>query len=312
MLTNFRQGIIDGTNINYVSINADKLTINPDLIITIASGDSNYLVKITNPIIDILTLPDINENYYIYLDINNNAEISFGFINVPPSYGGTLPINPTINQHFFLTTSNEYNVWNGSRWNTVNRIFICEVLAGYNLNLYPIGTSLVGLNNITTNSGLILRYQNNIPIKKFENIKSFKFLTDVDNILIQKNIFSEQDQELQEMFGVATELIPEFSLINYSDGKVSLCSSFYDKEITGMTLKTYYPGQLVSIKRKGFIQNNNWNFNTLNIGNYAWLGDSGQPTDVVPTNFILLQQAGIICSSNSIYLDPKDKSYIGT
>jgi hypothetical protein len=310
MLINFKQGILTTSNEFYLSIVGNSLSINGPLQVSLSNGDSEYLIKISDSIPNILSLPSPTDTYYIYLNIDNDANYSFGYSMIEPEIGEDLPESPNVDTHFFSLKEKQYKVWNGTKWNYVLRIFIATVAPSYNLNLYSSGISLVGLDE-ETNTGLIVRNQNGSPIKKTQNIKNFKFLTDVDLLYIQKNIFSEKDQELTEIYGIAEDYIPAFSLVNVCNDRVKLCSSKSNLEVTGIVLKDFYPDELVSVKRRGYVENNNWSFSTQNVGRTAWLGDSGHPVDQIPQRFFNLQQVGIICTVNSIYLDIKIKNVIG-
>jgi hypothetical protein len=270
---------------------------------------SNILIKILENVPNVIELPNPLLTYYIYLSLEDDGSYTFNYTTVQPTFGSQLPDSPVNDQHFFNTKNATYEIWDGNTWKDVTRIFLARVDPGFILDLNPVGISEVGLNS-PTYSGLLLKESDGTPIKKSQDINKKSFLTDIDVLDFQNNIYAELPEEIYKELVVAVEYIPAYSMVTVKDKEASLCSSQFDYPVFGIVTEKASSGKLINVITKGFITNNNWAF--TNINGPVWLSKTGQPTDVFSDNFVSLQMIGTVINNNTIYLNIFPQQLIGT
>jgi hypothetical protein len=310
MFLTFRQGIVKkptgSAMLDVVGDQVDLLVFPENLIITFAHGDNNYLLSENETIYAAWAGSFVNtNNYYFYVDINiETGARTFGYTQIQPSYGHTLPGAPLPDTHFFDTSVNAMKVYSGVSWDIKLRVFLGELLFGGILNEYNVG-SQTGLNS-NNNSGFILFDDLGFPIYRKSSIGPKALVTTETILNTQNNATNPFKMESVQVDGKAVEPIPKFYCVSWKGIKqIGLASSEdSDYPCVGLATEAITKGQIKKFASSGFITNPNWNF-SVDPNTPVWVGKSGEVTTTVPTRKSM-QRIGFVVDTNTIFLDIKE------
>jgi hypothetical protein len=325
MKNTFRQGIIrfqsdinnqpqyltkSALNGTYVDLN-----VSPDpCIITFAHGNSNYTIQEIKYVNNAWgPFQPLGMTQYLYWDIDTlTGLLSRNYTLIPPVTSSIAPVLPEINTHWFDADSTTMKVWNGVSWVTKIRVF-----AGiYDSNAILIHKSLgsqVGL-EVACETGTILFDDMLKPLRT----NDFTFMTTETNLHISSasnNPASSIKFESLLNYVKASEYIPAYSVVSFvatSDAEPgSVMLGRYtntSSQVHGVVVEDMFLGDVALLIRSGIIQNEQWNFNSVDIGKPLFCGITGEIT-IVPPQIGVVQIIGNIDSNKSINVNIQSPTY---
>jgi hypothetical protein len=253
---------------NYIQIYVSETPLS----LIIADGTSNYLVEERLSVQRAWGPFDSSEGltHYLYVDVNAvDASITRGTTTSEPVYSALAPTSPTINLHWFDTSSRMMNVWDGASWKHVIRLFV----ASFSSNAL-ITYNTFSLENVNSAGYIVYDYDNK-GVRKSNG----KFLTTQDGARLNTGAFSNAvNPEDREYVAQATETIPAFAFAAVAgDNKICVASSSnIDKLPIGMVLQDVLAGQTINLHTEGVVINQQWNFTDLQIGKFLYCDAYGE------------------------------------
>ena len=312
MKLSFRQGIVryqtDVSNnpdfLQVTSSNYVTLSVAPTpTIVTFSQGNADYLFEETQTITNAWgPFNDTSNNYYLYWDIDVNTGLrSFGSTTLAPLSDFSAPTNPAIGQHWYNLTYTTMNVWDGTRWNQVIRVFAGELANGVVLTQYTVG-SQVGLNTPSFAGSILFDYHSK-PIRTAQLNGLGYFLTTESPFYKNEQVVSTVKFESTLEYVAAFEPIPAFSLVTYKGASELGLASFSSNllQAIGLVQQDLYIGDVGIITTNGFVSNALWNW-TVPLNSPLYCGSTGQITAVMPTTGYI-QRIGHVVSSDTIFVD---------
>jgi hypothetical protein len=314
MIINFRQGIIAAqVNNNYLQLVGGKVNINVDvqrLDIAFAYGTHDYLFTEAEAVVGAWGPFPTGIDTYLYWDIDLATGLrTFGTTPYAPSYGNSLPANPSVGQHFFDYADKKMKVWSGVAWNEKLRVFAGKIGSGGIFTPQPIG-SQVALNG-QISFGYILFDVNGIALRVVDRSGRYYFLTTEDPVHTQQDIHNAYKIDSILMDGKAIEPIPAYHCLTWKGPKQLGVASYidYTRPCVGISVEPAGINEVKQFITKGFLTNyNNWNW-TQAPNTPLFVGDTGQITVDVPQQYSL-QKVGHIVSSDTVFIDLQEIVWI--
>ena len=284
MQLQFRQGLVrhqidtagsstfirkSGNSGDYIDLVCD----NAPTIFTLAHGSADYLVEISKSVPQAWgPFVVADQTQWLYWDVSLlDASLTFGFTSLSPYISLSAPNNPTLDQHWFDSTTKMMKVWNGSKWVIKLRCFAAIYINSATLQSYSIG-SQVSL-NVPCKAGNILLFEGRQPLRDSNGT----FLTTESGIVASFTSAQPLRLEAVPLYGEAAEFIPAFSAVRYSSSKkFSLASYNIDQGmVNGIITEPLFPGETSSIVSAGLIRNPAWSFSPLDINKPLYIGFEG-------------------------------------
>lgn len=320
MLTTFRQGIISyqDTPTFFLVFSGGKVSINAGTTptnITFAHGNSDYLFTESESVVNAWVGPFSSIDYWLYWDLDVFSGLrTFGSTTVNPfsptnGYGATFPTSPVANQHFFNTTTNKMNVWNGNSWGEKIRLFAAKLTNGSTLDPLATGTQIGSFSQ--RNVGHILFNSDGLPIKTSNRFGLGSFITTESYLNSQVDQNNSYKLESLKQVGKAVEPIPKFYCITWKGpNQLGIASNFFPQyPCIGVSSSDIGINGVSSFITDGLISNpNNWNFSQP-PNTSLWVGPSGQITTDVPQN-VSMQEIGYVVTNDTVFIDIKRLIFI--
>ncbi len=216
----------------------------------------------------------------------------FNYIEQPIT-GTDLPVNIQYDQHWFNTRTNTMNVYDGSKWNEVIRVFATKINNStftplgslYNIVTYdghiitspsntPFAGSQIGINNTNTLVGRLIFDGNGKPIKR----PNGSFFTTEHEFFVNGSPVNDIKLESNVIQAIALETIPKYHVIKYTDFNWIKLASYNDIQntIISMATQDILKDDVGSHCVEGIFYDSNWNW-TL-VGAPLWINDTGELT----------------------------------
>lgn len=310
MQIHFRQGIVryqtdinaQATFLQRSSLDSQyvDLVVSPTpTVINFAQRDANYIFEEVRSVAKAWGPFGNNTTKYLYWDINVlTAELTRGYTSLPPVISGTSPNAPTIDQHWFNTTTATMQVWNGQRWIEKIRVFAAIYSSSSILRPYPLG-SQVGL-TVPVEAGNIILDAFFKPLRQSDG----SFLTSstamsVVGIATKKIKFEAEILEL-----LANEYVARYNCVQARPGRTCVLAKSSDSlsRVIGISVDDVFQGEVGTIIAQGLIRSDAWTWPTSKINRPVFCGYNGELTLTPPTNGVL-QQVGKIYDTDAVYVD---------
>lgn len=289
MLVGFRQGLVRAPA-NFLMKNgtAVSLQVPPSdiVIVTIADGNSNYLISEKHTIVNAWTGPYAsNTNYWLYWDIHLvTGERTFGHTLMEPLEGPTPPANAKDGQHWFDTTSNQMKVYIYAvkRWQRVIRVFAAKLAqGGVFVSMSRQSPSFVGTQvglNIPTSSGALIYDNLGGVLKK----KDGTYFTTEDYALTGIAYSSQVKYASVQIRAEADAYMPPLTLVRFTDFNVVRPASNHvvDKVTYGIIETEANVGDIVNVTMDGVIRSAMWDWTSAGINAPIFVDGYGALTNV--------------------------------
>lgn len=317
MRVNFRQGIINYQQPTFLSIkrtSVDLIVDNNPLLLTIASGTTDYLFTERTSVTGAWTNVYSGKDQWLYIDYDSrNLNRTFGITTKLPTIGSVPPKSLTSDQHWYDTTSNHLKVWNGSGWVIKLRVFVAFLKGGSTpismIDKSPIFSgSQIGNNSIVYAGAIIYNSLTNLPIKD----DSGNFVTtedtlstsdlDVSTLKLANSLVEATAQTNLAAYTIVSFV--EFGQITHADG----FTATYDK-VFGIVQADTAIGDVVNVVTNGIISNPTWDWTTIGVNTPLYCNSAGQ---LSPTPYIPLQmQCATVIDKHTILLGSPALIYNG-
>lgn len=323
MHINFRQGLISfqqssDTPLFLVPSNvfgAVDLSVSPTpLLITIAHGATDYLLRFDTSISSAWgpLVPGVNN--YLFIDLNLiSGEATFITSIHEPKTSYTEPSSPLLGQSWFDLTNSVMKTWNSSKWIISPRLLVGVVLSGNVNQIVPetVGSS-VSL-NVSGHPGFLMIDSQLRPLRT----NSGELLTTDSVVRVKTTIGTSGSLStpINGFFPVrASEPIPAMSLVYITgEDSVSLASSDPSLAIVktpiGLVQYDLALNEIGDITMSGEIVYDQWAWPLESIGSQVYCGQNGEVSLTRPLG-ILTYRVGVIKNSKSIILDIKSETRI--
>ena len=289
MLVGFRQGLVRAPA-NFLMKNgtAVSLQVPPSdtVIVTIADGNSNYLISEKHTIVNAWTGPYAsNTNYWLYWDIHLvTGKRTFGHTLMEPLKGPTPPANAKDGQHWFDTTSNQMKVYIHAvkRWQRVIRVFAAKLAqGGVFVSMSRQSPSFVGTQvglNIPTSSGALIYDNLGGVLKK----KDGTYFTTEDYALTGIAYSSQVKYASVQIRAEADAYMPPLTLVRFTDFNVVRPASNHvvDKVTYGIIETKANVGDIVNVTMDGVIRSAMWDWTSAGINAPIFVDGYGALTNV--------------------------------
>lgn len=293
----FLQKSTDGLHVN--------LLVSPiTTLIVFAHRDATYVVEEPKTVLSAWgPLPGTNPKY-LYWDVNTlTGALTRGFTTLAPLYTPSAPASPVVDQHWFSTTDQVMSVWNGKAW--IERIRCFAGTFTTNVTPMPLGTQagIVG----DFEGGHILLDSYGQPLRQRNPADPphvlARFVTSVTWLNVANNSNTQTRVEAKLMSGMASEEIPELSLVIMQPGKrLALArSTDYTTRVAGIVLEDLNESEIGTVIENGVVKSEQWNWPTSSIMRPVFCGASGQVT-LTPPLVGVSQQVGFVFDTNSIFM----------
>jgi len=310
MLVGFRQGLVRAPA-NFLMKNgtAVSLQVPPSdtVIVTIADGNSNYLISEKHTIVNAWTGPYAsNTNYWLYWDIHLvTGKRTFGHTLMEPLKGPTPPANAKDGQHWFDTTSNQMKVYIHAvkRWQRVIRVFAAKLAqGGVFVSMSRQSPSFVGTQvglNIPTSSGALIYDNLGGVLKK----KDGTYFTTEDYALTGIAYSSQVKYASVQIRAEADAYMPPLTLVRFTDFNVVRPASNHvvDKVTYGIIETEANVGDLVNVTMDGVIRSAMWDWTSAGINAPIFVDGYGALTNVPSTPPI---PVAVVVDKDAILLRP--------
>lgn len=310
----FRQGIVrtHSTALQFTSGNSVILVnaISGPVIYTFADGDEDYLFEEAGTVNPAWTgLPSASQ-YWLYYELDAlTGERKFGTTLYDPVSQSNAPSSPSVDQHWFDTTTNTMNVWNGNRWVRRIRVFAGRV-NGTSITQFSTG-SQAGLNTSVFAGFLLFDDQNNTrPLKRFDRRGRGKFITTETNIFSQFSNLTGFKPEQAIVDGKAIEPIGQYQCVALKgERELGLAKNTVPSfPCIGVALEGFATGEVHSFVTTGYLTDDNFSDIVPSIdfslgpGTFVFVSDTGEMTTDVPQTFSI-QRVGVIIDTSTVFID---------
>lgn len=325
MRLNFRQGIISSLIVSGQPsfLTNDSINNAVDIVIlgqsflrvTAAYGDDNYITEHRETVIGWGPLvwntswgPDPGiwtANLYWDWDFATGS-VTRGFSPLQPTYGTVQPLHPSIDQHWFDTTTNVMKVWDGLVWQPKIRVFAgsrSDDGGGGVISHQPLG-SQVGITSSTDEyeAGWVLYGMDMKALKKNDGT----FFTSVTDANTYHGSFSSPVRlELLSSQAIADEAIPAwYCVTNVGDGHIMLADEDdVDRRPIGLVTQDLLPGQSSMIVTDGIVYNDQWDWDVETYGKDLFVGPQGVLQQGFPVEESSRFKVGSIVDRKVILID---------
>ena len=332
MKFNFRQGIqhspATSGHPSFLTYNpgADRVSISVGVDLVRASaawGEHNYLIEERVDATEAWALewnpswglePVGHYTIYLYWDINRSTGlVSRGFTPYNFVFNEIAPLEPNIDQHWFDTNTNTMNVWDGTIWRKVIRVFAGSFTKGtLTITEQPFGTQ-VGIN---TNSVLQNDWYDHGYIvfgadQRAIRFNDTSFVNTATPINTNHGSFTSPLRlELLNSTVIAREPLPAFYVVsNDGDGGIYLASdTVVERRPIGLTMADANPGDPVDIVTHGIVYNDQWTWDVSGGEKDLYCGPTGELLQGLSD---LASRVGTILSPQTILVDIDLYSVVG-
>ena len=304
MRISYRQGLLS-TQANFLQQGQNNfidLVVGPiPTLATIANRSVNYIIGEYSIVRNAWGPFTGNTTQYLYWEINQvNGSIIRGSTPYQVVIAATYPLSPAIGQMWWDTANNTMNVWDGTRWTIVLRVFAGTLQNGSIIVQAPFA-SQVGLNNPNSTGGFVLTDGYGSIFKD----NNGNLLT-TDSPVVSNSTGSLVKLENAQVTVQAVENLPAFSLVYLLNGQAALASSVppYDtaKAPIGMVTQAVAQNGIVDIITRGrIVINQQWSWDPSIWGTIVYCDGSGQITTNKPS-VLKYVNVGTIVGSQSILL----------
>ena len=318
MRLNFRQGLVITQPTYMVYDNAHNtvdISLNPNSAITatatykskdfliVENNDTNAWGPMTwNPAWGMQPPPGLT-TYYLYWDISlATGAITRGFTPRAVIYSTVPPVSPAVDQHWYDLSVNVMNVWSGTYWMPVVRVFAGSfAVGGHVITQYaPTNNGQAGISG-SFDAGFILYGTDLRGIKD----SAGEFVTTTTSIITNQGSFTSPLRlELVSPTAIAAEVLPAFYCVTSNkNNKVGLASILNGKRPIGIVDVDVMPGHAVDIIVHGLVFNDSWNWDQ-NLPQELYCGLSGEIVQA-PSNNPTVEniRVGIVLSPQSALID---------
>jgi hypothetical protein len=287
-------------NVSILSSSEDRL------LIVLTYLRSNYLHIEDSEKVAWTNLP--GGNSWLYWDLDTvTGDITYGYTQVEPDYGSTLPPNPVNDQHFFLQPQNAMKVWNGSIWRDRIRVFAGKYNGQEVDNSdFLDNISQVGLNG-PTQAGFLLYDNDNNPIKAND-----RFITTETTLKSKDSHFNKTKIQTKRVDGRSIEPIGKYSCVTWKgrNRRLGVAKSTDRRHpCIGIAVNNFFRNQVNSFVTQGYITDPikfNWD---IPINSPLFVGADGSIVSTPPRN-ISIQKIGYVVDRHTIYVDIKERVLI--
>lgn len=317
MIVKFRQGVIrpyysgvlpgDPSIPTYLRKKGASVEIRASLkdiiIVNFSKGPRNFLYEETENKVAWKNFVG-SPPYWLYWDLTNTGTVEYGYTRLEPQKGGTLPIAPQHDQHFYLIPERKMKVWDSTRrrWLTKTRVFATRYDNAFSPEItsdFLENRSQVGL-NMEDSAGYLLFSDANEAIRD-----SRGFITTETPLLAQGSSFNGNKVDAEKIGGLATQNIPRNYCVIWNGRNREIGLASYRKSkapAVGVSLVGGIRGQFIPFMTQGYIHDPT---------NFAWsespntplfVGVDGELTTETPKK-ISLQKVGYIVDKYTVYID---------
>jgi hypothetical protein len=304
MRISYRQGLLS-TQANFLQQGQNNfidLVVGPvPTLATIANRSVNYIIGEYSIVRNAWGPFTGNTTQYLYWEINQvNGSITRGSTPYQVVIAATHPLSPAIGQMWWDTANNTMNVWDGTRWTMVLRVFAGTLQNGSIIVQAPFA-SQVGLNNPNSTGGFVLTDGYGSIFRD----NNGNLLT-TDSPVVSNSTGSLVKLENAQVTVQALENLPAFSLVYLLNGQAALASSVppYDtaKAPIGMVTQAVAQNGTVDIITRGrIVVNQQWSWDPSIWGTIVYCDGTGQVTTDKPS-VLKYVNVGTIVGAQSILL----------
>jgi len=312
----FRQGLVR-VPANFLQLAAGKVSLvlgaNTSVILTLADGNSNYLVTETLTVNNAWVGPfGAGIDYWLYTDINTLTGVrTFGHTVLQPVDGATAPSTPQTDQHWFDTTTNTMKVWSGLQWVRKIRVFYAKLSQGAIFVSMSInsptftGTQVGSLASQQSTVGTFVYDGSGNPLKKGDGT----FFTTEDTALT--GIMSSTQVKFGSIVIEATALtnLAAYSVVRFSSfNSVSKAVNFLvDNGAYGIIDRDAITGDIVNVIMEGSVTNDAWDWTAAGINAPLYVDNFGVLTTIAPPSPIpvasVIDKSTILLRPSSLFLN---------
>lgn len=313
MRVSFRQGIVqyqvdNQGNQNFLQSTGTGVSLLANVtpfIATLAQKDANYLIDITQTVVNAWSGPFQSQvQTWLYIDVNLvTAAQTFGTTTLQPVVS---PYAPTTNLqtglHWFDTTSVQMKIYTGNGWQVVVRVFVGSVVGGsasfYSMtgNSGNYGGTQIGV-NVGNFSGPLVYDAYGKPLRTSNGtFFTTESTTTVDgstgNVRLAADLLTAQSLAPIPAFSVV--YFPAFNVINLATPTLTVAPRIF-----GIVTENLQVGDTCYVYTDCVITNNNWAFTQMHAAVYA--DTDGQ---VTLTQQLDQQSIGYTVAPNAIRIEP--------
>jgi hypothetical protein len=302
----FRQGLaIPVGNTRHLSLvnGSINLLVRNGIKVVFAHGPANYLIEEKENVIGAWRGPfSTTSSYYFYWDISTETgALGYGYTQVTPSFGPTLPLSPVNDQHFFDTSDNYMKVWNGGAWIKKIRVFAGDMINGVVSGLGA-GSQVNIIGSFTAEP--IRLFKISAPVRREISFSDFEFLTQTGDSRQDVGQLANFRISGLKINGIAAQNIPKNRALTFnSNGEIIPATpSNIEAEAVGISAKNLLAGDEYTFVTKGFVTDReNFNFSEEPLTT-LYVGADGELTTIIPTTGSI-QKVGYIVSPTTIFID---------
>lgn len=313
MQVNFRQGLISYQSLpSYLQLTKNKTVIldtsKKQITVNFANGEANYLYTepVSNTPVAAWGPFDLSGSYWLYWDISLvTGRRTFGYTTSAPVFGATFPSSPTINEHFFNTSTMKMYYWNEQGWIECIRVFAGSLESGKIITI-SLGTQVN--NNMKGVAGNILFDIYGKPLKRFTNDGSFEFLTQADVIQPPNTNFDSIKIGQLDISAIASTDIPKYYCVSSTgvnaDGIPTIKKASYfdiNNEAYAITSVQMNQGDHRQLIHYGFVQDPTWYWDYPPL-TPLFVGGDGEISLFV-NNPYSSQKIGYVVNLNTIFIN---------
>ena len=305
----FRQGIVqyqtDSANTQQFlqrSGTAVSLAVSPTpTIVAFAHLDTDYLYTEGLSVPNAWAGPFVpGTDYWLYWDINMLTGVrTFGSTTIAPIVSAKMPAPALVGQHWFDTIRHTMNVWNGSYWNVVVRVFAAKYTAAASFD--PVSTTAKGFtgsqvgDNSTSRPGALVFDVMGKPLKT----STGTFYTTETGVAVS-GLASAVKMASVILDAEAQEPIPAYSAVYFSDfDKINLCKPYTADTLPyGIVEVDMVQGTITNVITSGIVINNRWNWSKVNAPVYIGTDGSLVTTPVYGSQTSI----GFVLDRNAVVL----------
>lgn len=312
MKLNFRQGIVQsellGSTPNFIIQSPTSLgitTSNNPVIVSISHGPIDYYVTENDDVLNAWNIPAALEPKWLYWDIDPRTGVrTFGYTEVEPVHGPTMPTTLIEDLHWYDTTTNLTKVYKSASNSFITRIRVFAArYEDSQLYYFPIGTQVgIQSSNYIFSSGRLAYDDSGKAIRKNDGT----FFTTEDQFFVSGAVGQAIKIDSSMLFATAQEAITAFSVVKFSDfGEIRL-ADYEDigTAILGIASEDAVFGNIINVATQGVLTNPNWSWTTPNAK--LWVDLNGELTETDPneTNPLRAKQvpvARVIASDTILF-----------
>lgn len=278
--------------------------------ITFAHGPVNYIVDETSTRLKAWVGPFTSSgSYWFYWDIDTQtAQVTYGYTQLEPEHGPTLPLTPQVDQHFFDVSDGYMKVWDGFNWVQRIRVFAGSLISG-TLRQFGNG-SQVDINGEFIGDPIRFSKLNSPVVVELQNGNFFFATVSGDPIQDVGQLDNFRMGRLDVSVVAGVNIDKNIAVVYNDDGNVVPASyTFVDREILGITAEAMLAGERKNIITKGFVEDKkNFQFTAPLLYSLFIDGEGRLTTEVPPTSSI--QKIGYIAGVNTVYIQPQPQILI--